>query len=206
MIDRAVLELDHGVVLLSAELLDSLALVAVERAENGFVLDPLILQRLLDPPAVMVSDLQPGDVASVELDRHRCSLDGIYDDRMRIWDVDPALLCRSHLLGEHRELHAIWTILSEDRRGYRSHPETIRWEGKLAALSRRHDELVAEMAVAASTTTHRLIARWPRAPRCRRNSSTRRSVSWNCLRQAVSVSAAAWERGLADILPPLAGL
>ena len=24
---------------------------------------------------------------------------------MRIWDVDPALLCRSHLLGEHRELH-----------------------------------------------------------------------------------------------------
>lgn len=65
---------------------------------------------------------------------------------MRIWDVDPALLCRSHLLGEHRELHAIWTILSEDRRGYRNHPETIRWEGKLAALSRRHDDLVAEMA------------------------------------------------------------
>lgn len=66
---------------------------------------------------------------------------------MRIWDVDPAVLCRSHLLGEHRELHAIWTILSEDRRGYRSHPETIRWEGKLAALSLRHDDLVAEMAV-----------------------------------------------------------
>ncbi|HEX6642404.1 MAG TPA: pyrimidine dimer DNA glycosylase/endonuclease V, partial [Thermoanaerobaculia bacterium] len=38
---------------------------------------------------------------------------------MRIWDVDPAELCRAHLLGEHRELHAIWTILTQDRRGYR---------------------------------------------------------------------------------------
>ncbi len=65
---------------------------------------------------------------------------------MRIWDVDPALLCRNHLLGEHRELHALWTILSEDRRGYRNHPETVRWEGKLAALYDRHERLVAEMA------------------------------------------------------------
>lgn len=64
---------------------------------------------------------------------------------MRIWDVDPAELCRAHLLGEHRELHAIWTILTQDRRGYRSHPETLRWEGKLAALYRRHEALVAEM-------------------------------------------------------------
>jgi hypothetical protein len=65
---------------------------------------------------------------------------------MRIWDVDPRLLCRSHLLGEHRELHALWVILTEDRRGYRHHPETIRWRGKLAALRARHESLVAEMA------------------------------------------------------------
>lgn len=65
---------------------------------------------------------------------------------MRIWDVDPAELCRAHLLGEHRELHAIWTILTQDRRGYRSHPETLRWEGRLAALYRRHEAVVAEMA------------------------------------------------------------
>jgi pyrimidine dimer DNA glycosylase len=64
---------------------------------------------------------------------------------MRIWDVDPALLCRQHLLGEHRELHALWTILTADRRGYRRHPETLRWEGRLAALARRHELLVAEM-------------------------------------------------------------
>jgi hypothetical protein len=30
----------------------------------------------------------------------------------RIWDADPALLCDRHLLGEHRELHAIWSILT----------------------------------------------------------------------------------------------
>lgn len=64
---------------------------------------------------------------------------------MRIWDVEPRHLCRNHLLGEHRELHAIWSILTRDRTGYRSHPETRRWEGKLAALFRRHEALVEEM-------------------------------------------------------------
>jgi hypothetical protein len=64
---------------------------------------------------------------------------------VRIWDVDPAVLCRAHLLGEHRELHAVWAVLTEDRRGYRHHPETLRWEGRLAALYRRHEALVAEM-------------------------------------------------------------
>ncbi|HEU0193107.1 MAG TPA: pyrimidine dimer DNA glycosylase/endonuclease V [Gaiellales bacterium] len=65
---------------------------------------------------------------------------------MRIWDVDPRLLCRSHLLGEHRELHALWVILTEDRRGYQRHPETVRWRGKLAALYQRHALLTTEMA------------------------------------------------------------
>lgn len=64
---------------------------------------------------------------------------------MRIWDIDPAHLCRSHLLGEHRELHGLWNILTLDLQGYRAHPETRRWEGKLAALFRRHESLVAEM-------------------------------------------------------------
>ena len=64
---------------------------------------------------------------------------------MRIWDLDPATLCRAHLLGEHRELHAVWSILTGDRRGYRRHPETRRWDGRLAALYARHEALVAEM-------------------------------------------------------------
>lgn len=64
---------------------------------------------------------------------------------MRIWDVPPGDLCRIHLLGEHRELHAIWTILTQGKAGYRNHPETKRWVGKLAALYIRHEEEVLEM-------------------------------------------------------------
>jgi hypothetical protein len=64
---------------------------------------------------------------------------------VRIWDVDPALLCRSHLLGEHRELHGLWNILVHGKRGYSRHPETRRWVGKQAALFQRHERLVAEM-------------------------------------------------------------
>ena len=65
---------------------------------------------------------------------------------MRIWDVEPALLCRQHLLGEHRELHGLWNILTLGLKGYSRHPETLRWEGKLAALYDRHEALVQEMA------------------------------------------------------------
>jgi len=65
---------------------------------------------------------------------------------VRIWDIDPRRLCRVHLLGEHRELHGLWSILTQGKRGYRNHPEVRRWEGKLAALFARHEALVAEMA------------------------------------------------------------
>jgi hypothetical protein len=64
---------------------------------------------------------------------------------LRIWDLPPAILCRQHLLGEHRELHGLWRILSENRQGYAHHPETRRWRGKLAALYDRHEALTAEM-------------------------------------------------------------
>ena len=65
---------------------------------------------------------------------------------MRIWDVEVRLLCDRHLLGEHRELHAIWTVQTEGKRGYARHPETLRWRGRLAALYARHEAQVAEMA------------------------------------------------------------
>jgi putative hemolysin len=64
---------------------------------------------------------------------------------VRIWDLDPGALCDQHLLGEHRELHAIWTVLTTGRRGYAHHPETLRWRGRLAALYARHEAEVAEM-------------------------------------------------------------
>ncbi len=65
---------------------------------------------------------------------------------MRIWDVPVRQLCRNHLLGEHRELHAIWNIITLDKKGYATHPETRRWRGKLKALFLRHEAEVAEMA------------------------------------------------------------
>jgi hypothetical protein len=67
---------------------------------------------------------------------------------MRVWDVPPKTLCRKHLLGEHRELHGLWNILTKHKGtgGYSHHPETRRWVGKLAALYLRHEALVKEMA------------------------------------------------------------
>jgi hypothetical protein len=66
---------------------------------------------------------------------------------MRIWDIQPKKLCRKHLLGEHSELHAIWAILTQGRKGYSKHPETMRWKGKLKALYNRHQALVDEMTL-----------------------------------------------------------
>lgn len=64
---------------------------------------------------------------------------------MRVWDVPPEELCVKHLLSEHRELHGLWNIITQDKIGYSKHPETLRWVGKQAALYKRHDALVEEM-------------------------------------------------------------
>ncbi|MEF8879842.1 MAG: pyrimidine dimer DNA glycosylase/endonuclease V [Candidatus Thermoplasmatota archaeon] len=64
---------------------------------------------------------------------------------MRIWDIPAEKLCDKHLLGEHRELHAIWNIITENKKGYSNHPETLRWRGKLKALYNRHKQQVKEM-------------------------------------------------------------
>jgi pyrimidine dimer DNA glycosylase len=64
---------------------------------------------------------------------------------MRIWDIPPNRLCSKHLLGEHSELHAMWNILTQRKKGYSNHPETKRWKGKLRALLRVHEDIVREM-------------------------------------------------------------
>ena len=64
---------------------------------------------------------------------------------MRIWDITPDKLCRNHLLGEHNELHAVWNILTQEKKGYANHPETVRWKGKLKALFGVHEEIVREL-------------------------------------------------------------
>jgi hypothetical protein len=64
---------------------------------------------------------------------------------MRVWDIDPGYLNRQSLLGEHREIHAIFSIVTRNKKGYARHPETLRWKDRLAALKKRHDLVVSEM-------------------------------------------------------------
>lgn len=64
---------------------------------------------------------------------------------MRVWDIHPGYLNRQSLLGEHRELHGLVSILVNGKKGYSQHPETLRWVGYGWALKQRHRELVAEM-------------------------------------------------------------
>jgi len=65
---------------------------------------------------------------------------------MRIWDIPPETLCDRHLLGEHAEAHAVWSVIAGGKAGYSRHPETLRWEGKLKALYSRHEAVVREMS------------------------------------------------------------
>ena len=64
---------------------------------------------------------------------------------MRIWDINPGYLNRQSLLGEHRELHAIVSIIKHNKKGYSRHPETLRWVGFGWALGKRHKLLAVEM-------------------------------------------------------------
>lgn len=64
---------------------------------------------------------------------------------MRIWDVDAGFLNDQSLLGEHRELHGIFSIVQNHKKGYAHHPETLRWKDHLKSLGIRHGLLVEEM-------------------------------------------------------------
>ena len=66
---------------------------------------------------------------------------------MRIWDISPGYLNRQSLLGEHRELHGIVSIIVNGKKGYSRHPETLRWVGFGWALRMRHRQLACEMAL-----------------------------------------------------------
>jgi len=66
---------------------------------------------------------------------------------MRIWDISPGYLNRQSLLGEHRELHGLVSILVNGKKGYSKHPETLRWVGFGWALRQRHQCLSVEMAL-----------------------------------------------------------
>jgi hypothetical protein len=64
---------------------------------------------------------------------------------MRVWDLPAGYLNRQSLLGEHRELHGIYSIITKSKAGYANHPETLRWVRTLSGLAMRHRQLAAEM-------------------------------------------------------------
>ena len=64
---------------------------------------------------------------------------------MRIWDITPKQLCRQHLLGEQRELHAISSIHVNNKKGDSNHPEKLSWKRKLKAPYIIHEEIIKEM-------------------------------------------------------------
>jgi hypothetical protein len=64
---------------------------------------------------------------------------------MRVWDVNPGYLNRQSLLGEHRDIHAMVSILTDGKMGYARHPETRRWAKARWTLQVRHDLVVPEI-------------------------------------------------------------
>lgn len=64
---------------------------------------------------------------------------------MRTWDIAAGFLNDQSLTGEHRELHGIYSIISNNKKGYSRHPEILRWVSHLPALKARHSLLVEEM-------------------------------------------------------------
>jgi len=63
---------------------------------------------------------------------------------MRMWNVNPALLCRQHLLGEHLEMHMFAGALREGHsiEGYRASGLVEPY-----MIEVRHDRLVEEMVL-----------------------------------------------------------
>ena len=64
---------------------------------------------------------------------------------MRIWDIPVQQLCNKHLIAQHFEIHCIYSILTEGKRGFYNHPEVKRWLKHLGALILVHDRTVIEM-------------------------------------------------------------
>lgn len=61
---------------------------------------------------------------------------------MRMWMVDPSIMCKNHLLGEHREIHMCVGYLHKG-----NHLNNYAFHGLIEAqsLQTRHDTIVKEM-------------------------------------------------------------
>ena len=64
-----------------------------------------------------------------------------------MWDINPGYLNDKSLLGEHVELHGLFSIVMNNKVGYSKHPESKRWAKSMGALNKRHDLIVSEMGI-----------------------------------------------------------
>lgn len=58
---------------------------------------------------------------------------------MRVWDVPVAHLCDKHLLAQHLEIHTMYSVITNNKRGYANHPETKRWRDNIPSLRWMHE-------------------------------------------------------------------
>lgn len=64
---------------------------------------------------------------------------------MRVWDVPVEFLCDKHLLAQHLEVHTMYSVIVNNKKGYAAHPETMRWRNNLPELVLVHEQTAAEM-------------------------------------------------------------
>ncbi len=64
---------------------------------------------------------------------------------VRVWDIHPGYLSNASLLGQHVEIHALYSIILGQKKGYANHPETKRWVANLGKLEVKHELTVREM-------------------------------------------------------------
>ena len=79
---------------------------------------------------------------------------------MRMWMVDPKIMCRNHLLGEHAEIHMfVWNI--DRKRSVKGYLD----KGLLEThnLYTRHAELAQELRRRGYKHNSELDAKWKRA-------------------------------------------
>jgi hypothetical protein len=66
---------------------------------------------------------------------------------MRIWDINPGYLNSDSLLKEHLKVHETVSVLTSRTNRIQSDREIIRWTGFGWALKKRHQIIVAELAL-----------------------------------------------------------
>lgn len=64
---------------------------------------------------------------------------------MRVWDIPVTQLCNKHLIAQHHEIHCIYSIIVNNKKGFAHHPEVMRWRDRLYCLVRTHDNTAFEM-------------------------------------------------------------